>query len=284
VPTLDWKAIVALFVAPTTVLAVAGFAVKTVADHVISARFDESLEKLKAQQDRELEAFKGLLAENAQVHAEARAATRERDARVRAVLAQVAPATLDAINALSARLDNILRQELYNALQPGFTRVAGWSMTHAYARDSTQFAFARFFAARVRLCAFLGDEEFKQDGQREAFVGKLYAATKPLSDWPFAPSSPADSTDDAQLFFQDQDAIGAMLIDRADKAIRTLDYAEFLLKAHDSKQVELGRALANLDAVLRAARPNSVAWRRLEALQRNFEDLRMACTEVLRTP
>lgn len=290
---IDWKAIVALIVTPTAIVAMVGWAAKAFVEQSLKNLFARSLVAIKAEKDRELEEFKETaqqrlatleanLEARAAIAQEGRATARDRDERVRLALIQVAAPARDAIDGLLRRLENILRDDLHYALDPSYAPTTGWSMTHRHALESTTYAFAKYFALRTKLCAVLGDEVFNAQGDREAFVQKLYAATQPLSRWPLGGlelSGPPEK--DLQVFTLEQDAIGGAMTLRDGSNARILEYSELLQALNQPADKHLKDVLGPLRSFLTQAHPGTRVWGRLELLEAALHQLRKDCDQIL---
>lgn len=259
-------------------LAVASLA-KSVSGGVVKGHFDRAMLELKTESAKEVEHWKTQLEITAEELREKRASVQSREARLRLIVLELSTPALETIQSLARRLDNILEDKLDEALVPDFVPPAGWSMTHEYARASTLYVFARYFALRTRLCERLGNELFKADGERDAFVKQLYDTGDFLSAFPLsALDALGDSSEDAQVFTLQQDAIGAAITVPTHGEPRVMNFTEFLAAQEGAPLVAV---LKPLDLFLQKACRLHRVRRRLALFATALKGVRVSCTEVL---
>ena len=201
--------------------------------------------------------------------------------RIREEVLQWANPVLDTIRSLESRLKNILKDDLYRALDPAVARKrrpvrADWAIDHRYTLESTTFLFAEFFAWFWRLRQELSLELFESQEAKKGFDDALWAVAKSLSDWPV---DLGDQGTDAQVFVLQQRAIGEFLIQRDGDSLRVAGYPEFL-SLQDSSSRFL-HVLTPLKALLEGLEPDTKRYRRLQNTHEALGALRLQAEALL---
>jgi len=119
---------------------------------------------------------------------------RQREARQERIREEVLRWTnpiLGAVEGLESRLENILNDGLYLALDPrhaGEKRPAhlDWAASYNYTMPSTLFLFAEYFAWIRLLQERLSFELFESQDTKDRFFAATWSVTKALASWPRA--------------------------------------------------------------------------------------------------
>lgn len=205
----------------------------------------------------------------------------QRKERLREQVLRWANPILDTVTSLESRLGNILDDSLYLALEPKAKKDRpvheDWAMDLAYARESTVFLFADYFAWVQLLRERLSFELFESQETKDAFFASLWNVSGALSRWPDAKVTGAGH--DTQVFALQQRAIGELLILRDADSPRVMGYPAFLAAGKDDGR--FAEILAPLDRLLSGVTPETKRWRRLENTRDALDDLKALCDELL---
>lgn len=197
------------------------------------------------------------------------------DDRIRAEIVKWANPILGAVNALQARLSNILEHDAYVALHRGFHR-DGWSMTYEYFIRSTLYAFAEYFCWVRMLEERMSFELFRNQDQKNVVFSAFTKVAEALRSFP----PPFEcSGKDAQLFMFQQRAIGEMMMRDVEGRPACMPFHEFELKLGESK---FNRHLEPLRSLLDGLSPTAdCRWVRLQLTYQKLQDLSVVCRDLL---
>lgn len=204
---------------------------------------------------------------------------KDKDERIRGEILRWANPILGAVEDLRARLDNILRQYGFVALNPEYEETAQWSISFDYFIHSTLYLFGAFFAYAEALRDELSFELFRDQEEKTELLRALASVGTALSIFP----PPYECTGgDRQVFRLEQRSIGSMVL-REDDRTRCISYPDFQDRLSDEKFM---RTFAPLRKLLECAEPrsNDCRWKRLEAVDVALAQVDAACRKVLQPP
>jgi hypothetical protein len=201
--------------------------------------------------------------------------------RIREEVLRWANPVLDTVRSLESRLRNILKDDLYLALNPRVAKKPrpvreDWAIDYKYTLESTTFLFAEFFAWFWRLRQELSLELFESQEAKKGFDDALWAVARSLSDWP---ADLGDNGTDAQVFVLQQRAIGEFLIQRDGEELRVAGYPEFLRLQESSSQFV--HVLVPLKILLEGLQPDTKRYRRLQNTHEALGALRVQAEALL---
>jgi hypothetical protein len=252
---------------------------------LLQSRIDQGLKAqelaLKLRLDTEMAAINDRLQREREAQARHADASLARAERLRAEVARWANPIRGAVLDLKARLNNMLNDDAYLALQrqPVKPIDPRWSIDPGYFVPSTLYLFCQYFHWVRRLQMELGFELFEQHTEKDDFMAKLLAVSQALSDWPVTPRCEGS---DRQVFSLQQRALGEAMTVRAE-AGRCLGYDEFLMQMEDAPLADL---LLPLQALLQDLdpRPDDCRWPRLERVLAALQALDDHTRSVLQRP
>jgi len=303
---MDWSAVVESVVAKVGGTAVVALFLWWLARLVIRKSFDAGLEGLKAElkvrgeteiantkhefarqlqtekleherqlQERQQEADRAR--DELQQRIRDDAATRE---RVREEIQRWANPAIDAVRSLEHRLDNILTDGGWTALDPAFRPPPDWSADHDYFLYTTMFVVAQYLCWARRLELELSAELLRAQGDEKRFVDALIMVSKTLGDYPPKPPFPGAGPD-RQLFRVQQQAIGELMATRGRGARGCIGYAAFRRRL---ARGDFDPHAAPLRDLLLGLKPNDQRYARLGATHVAIRKLEAECSRVLRLP
>lgn len=239
----------------------------------VRAEAAAALARQTAEQGRALERLKADLSREGQS-----------EAQIRAEIRRWSNPILAAVDGLIGRLENVVADGGYVALQPQATPPADWSVTYDYFLPSTVYLFAQYFCWTELLRQELSFQLFETQADKDAFFTAQLDAGRCLSSWPIAQLDPqAPSACDAQVFALQQRQMGEALIVQGERGQACMSYAAFTLRwRNDSDFLNHFKPLKDF---LQELSPNLPArWRRLEEMTRKLYAVRSACRRVLQLP
>jgi hypothetical protein len=251
-------------------------------EHSLKKRADDELEAIKTRANKDLESLKDNLQRERDAVNRAADVSRARDDRIRTEIQRWANPILDAVRALTSRLQNILHRQGNIALSETGSQAipTNWSISYDYFMPSTLYLFCQYFYWVRRLQGELTFELFTSHAEKDEFFERLWRVTDALGDWPAPP--PACTGMDQQLFTLQQRVLGESMFVRQDDR-RCMGYDEF-------KEIWEEQPLADHLAPLRAMLEKlsndhrDCRWRRLEAVRVALDGLDQHCTKLLRLP
>jgi hypothetical protein len=266
----------------TALLAAIAWLVQALVKTVLARDLKSFENDIKGKADQELAILRAQL-KSAHDH-QGRAADAEaaRDERIRAEILKWANPILGAVADLSRRLDNILKNSGYLALQksPAKPIPHNWSISYDYFMPSTLYLFCQYFYWVRRLQIDLSFELFAHQTDKDTFLDKVGKVSSALGQWPLASNSNPTGTD-MQLFTLQQRLLGDAVTVRQDNR-RCMGYDEFV-DVWD--EAPLADHLAPLRALLdELDADNSWRWIRLNSVLAGLQGLEEHCRLILRAP
>jgi hypothetical protein len=195
--------------------------------------------------------------------------------RIRREIVAWANPIQDAAISLERRLANILEDEGYKALQPGYT-TADWSITYDYFLSSTMFLFGQYFCWIQMLRLELNFELFRTQKEKVALFDKIDEVSKALGNYPPAYSGTGNDT---QVFRLQQRGVGELLARRTEGKRACQTYSRFTAKISGAEYQAMFNAVFLL---VDRVGPGEKRWKRLEATHTALKDLIANCGEVLK--
>ncbi len=242
-------------------------------------RLNKELESHKSELQTEIENHKSELNKHLESHKSGLRKDDEREARIRDEALKWANPILGSVRQLRYRLGNILDNEGWVALEPGFTQ-DDWSMTYEYFMSSTLYAFATYFHWVERLEAAMSFELFETQEEKDRLLGAIAAVSRALGSYP--PNFECDG-EDAQVFRYQQQAIGEALILRSSgdsTSARCMNHDEFLRALTQGDSLET--RLSPLRSLIEEVNPGSgCRWQRLEEVRKHLLELEGVCASLL---
>jgi hypothetical protein len=131
----------------------------------------------------------------------------QRKERIREEVLRWANPILGSVRSLGSRLENILDQDLYVALdrKAEWSLSEDWAIDRVYAVESTLFVFAEYFAWVQLLHEKMSFELFESEETKDEFFDAVWKVSGALSKWPDTRVKGKDR--DAQVFVLQQRAI-----------------------------------------------------------------------------
>jgi hypothetical protein len=205
----------------------------------------------------------------------------QRQERIRLEVLRWANPILGSVRSLRSRLENILDQDLYVALdrKAKWSLSEDWAMDRVYAVESTLFVFAEYFAWVQLLHERMSFELFESEETKDKFFNAVWKVSGALSKWP--DSRVKGKGRDAQVFVLQQRAIGELLIVRDGENPRVLGYADFLERRNKPPLKDM---LAPLDALLSGLEKGTKRWQRLQNTRTALVELEQRCNMLLGRP
>jgi hypothetical protein len=201
----------------------------------------------------------------------------QRKERIREEVLRWANPILGSVRSLGSRLENILDQDLYVALdrKAEWSLSEDWAIDRVYAVESTLFVFAEYFAWVQLLHEKMSFELFESEETKDEFFDAVWKVSGALSKWP--DTRVKGKGRDAQVFVLQQRAIGELLI-RRDGDPRVLGYADFLERRDEPPLKDM---LAPLEALLSRLEKDSKRWQRLQNTRTALVELEGHCNVLL---
>jgi hypothetical protein len=112
----------------------------------------------------------------------------QRQERLRLEVLRWANPILGSVRSLRSRLENILDQDLYVALdrKAEWSLSEDWAIDRVYAVESTLFVFAEYFAWVQLLHEKMSFELFESEETKDEFFDAVWKVSGALSKWPDA--------------------------------------------------------------------------------------------------
>ena len=226
--------------------------------------FQKEILKEKAKADQQAEIFHQTL--------QSEEAVKE---RIRSQILRWANPVLNAVQSLESRLNNILDDDGYMALDDAHPQPdPNWSANYEYFSNSSMYLFAQYFCW-VRLVELeFSSEIFQKNDTKDRFFGALIEVSKALGVYP---RNYQGVDPDLQLFRLQQQAIGESMISHKDKH-QCIGYSYFLLNLRDAGVSSLVQPLKDL---LDSIRPGEKRWQRLQDARKSVTHLRAECEALL---
>ena len=203
----------------------------------------------------------------------------QKEERIRQEVLRWANPILGSVKGLRLRLDNILDDDLYLALDPKGKRWpldANWAIDRDYALESTLFVFAEYFAWVQLLHERMSFELFETQATKDEFLDAIWKVSGTLSRWP--DPRVGGGGQDTQVFVLQQRAIGELLIVREGDTPRVLGYPDFLARKDKPPFKEM---LAPLEALLLRLEKGTKRWQRLANTRAALVELEARCNVLL---
>lgn len=202
---------------------------------------------------------------------------KDRTERIRTEILRWANPILGAVQDLRGRLDNILRQEGYFALNPEYRETLQWSISYDYFIQSALYLFSIYFAYAEALREELSFELFRDQEEKRELFSALASVGKALGDFP--PPYPCTGGD-RQVFHLEQRSIGTVVL-REDDRTRCISYPDFQDKLSNDKKFNLN--FSPLRKLLDGVEPDSgnCRWKRLEAVDAALAQVNVVCRKIL---
>jgi hypothetical protein len=202
----------------------------------------------------------------------------QRQERLRLEVLRWANPILGSVRSLRSRLENILDQDLYVALdrKAEWSLSEDWAIDRVYAVESTLFVFAEYFAWVQLLHEKMSFELFESEETKDEFFDAVWKVSGALSKWPDARVEGKGR--DAQVFVLQQRAIVELLIVRDGELPRVLGYADFLERRGKPPLKDM---LAPLEALLSGLEKDSKRWQRLQNTRTALGELEGRCNVLL---
>lgn len=272
--------IIKFFGGSAILIAAAAWLTRQLMGDLLARDLRKFAEDLKAKSARELESFRADLQQKRDVALQDAEAASGKNERIRAEILRWANPILGIVGDLKHRLDNILKDAGYLALQqsPATPLPANWSVSYDYMLPSTLYLFCHYFYWVRRLQEELSFELFESHADKDAFLVKLRAVGDALGTWPL-PKEPRMCTGtDVQVFKMQQRLLGEAGTVRGEGS-RCLGYDEFLELWEEPPLADylgpLRRLLDGLDD------PTSCRWQRLELVSSAIAGLENHCQQIL---
>lgn len=242
----------------------------------------QALDQARFEFDKELLARRGEIDFMRDAVKYANESDQQRQARLHAQIQRWANPILSAINDLSHRLDNILR-DAYPTLSPGWKAPPQWSADHDYFMTSTMYYFAQYFCWVRMMQLDIGHELFRSSDDMDAFAGKIEDVANHLSRYPFdRQDAPAAASKDRQVFRLQQRAIGELLLESPEPGRPLMSFKDFVDCCSDDDKPRWRRHLAPLRAFLMDLGPaDDQRWARLQAMRTELVEFRRMCNAIL---
>lgn len=204
---------------------------------------------------------------------------KERYERIRSEVLRWANPILGAVEDLRWRLDNILRQASYLALNPEYKETPQWSISYDYFIHSTLYLFGVYFAYAEALREELSFELFRDQEEKTELFSALASVGTALSGFP---PPYLCSGGDRQVFHLEQRSIGSVVL-RIDDRTRCISYPDFQDKLSNE---DFRLTFSPLQKLLESVEPNpdNCRWKRLEAVYTALAQVDEVCRKVLRPP
>jgi hypothetical protein len=211
---------------------------------------------------------------------------KEKEDRIREEIAQWANPILGAVNDLERRLNNILNEYGYLALDKNYRDKINpnWSVTYEYFMLSTIYFFAQYFAWIQMLQEKLSFELFQSEQTENEFFIAVNAVSSALGSFPH-PALKDCSGGDRQVFRLQQRAIGELLILRDSNPPRCISYPDFQRRLEEEETFK--RHLEPLNTLLEKVSPkydDNCRWGRLVEMRKALIKLNEQCRQVLKLP
>jgi hypothetical protein len=206
---------------------------------------------------------------------------RDRKSRIRHEILRWANPILGAVGDLRARLNNIVHDGAYVALDPSWDPESNpnWSISHDYFMCSTLYLFANYFARTRMLEETLSFGFFSSQAEKDRLFDALRDVSSALSAYP--PAYKCFGLD-VEVFHLQQRALGALIIHRENDKERCWTYPEFI---DGIKKAEISVHFDSLRGLLESVRPDEgCRWRRLIETNRALAELDTVCRELLDLP
>jgi hypothetical protein len=202
---------------------------------------------------------------------------KDRYERIRMEILRWANPILGAVEDLRWRLDNILRQKGYLALNPEYKETPHWSISYDYFFHSTLYLFGVYFAYAEALREELSFELFQDQEEKKELFSALASVGTALSGFP----PPYRCTGgDRQVFHLEQRSIGSVVL-RAEDRTRCISYPDFRDKLSSEKfNLTFSPVRQLLEGV--EPSPDNCRWKRLEAVNTALAQVDEVCRKVLR--
>ncbi len=252
----------------TVVIAILGFGGKQIFAHLLKAHLEELKSELKHKSEVLLAQHKKAL--------DIKAAT---DERIRREVVRWANPIFNSVKDLQCRLNNILEDEGYKALDPATASTdSQWSMTYEYFMESTLYLFGQYFCWVHMLTQELSLELFHTSADKERFAAARYAVSGALGDYP--PSFPVHGTGyDRQVFHFQQRAIDEMLSVSHKGSRSCVAFPKYATKRSEA---EFTVAFDPLRQLLDKVKPGERRWERFCATREALINLFSACETLLK--
>ncbi|HUK19734.1 MAG TPA: hypothetical protein VLW65_25115 [Bryobacteraceae bacterium] len=269
----DWFADFLKYITGTSVVAaIAGWVLK----HYIETQSKADLKRFELDLKHSHEESLASLKQKLETQAKS-------DERIKREIVLWANPILDAAISLEKRLHNILKDEGYKALDPGYTP-AEWSITSAYMVPSTLYLFGRYFCWIQLLRLELSFELFRSSKEKDEFFKSIDAVAGALGNYP--PSYDAQNKpvyydgdgSDTQVFRLQQQGIGELLTVRRKDGRACQSYAHFCSKFADATYQNL---LGPVYRLIECVTPSQKRWRRLMAVDDALGRLIAHCNALL---
>lgn len=268
---MNWTALLETLGGTAIMIAAVAWLSRTLVGQLLKKEYEQFKSDLTTQHKRELKKFER------QLESEASA-----EDRIRQEILRWANPVLEAVLHLQSRLDNILHDHAYPALDKNFDGMLKetWSISYAYLMPSTLYSFASFFAWVRMLRERMSFELFRNHKEKDRFYAAIRGVQDALSDWP--PHGYECSGPDTQVFTMQQRAIGEMLIVPNANKPECMSYHAFLSKwTTDAFQSRLSPLCLLLEGLQPA---DKCRWKRLQATLSKVHALRQCCEELLQLP
>ncbi|GAA1312421.1 hypothetical protein Psi02_80160 [Planotetraspora silvatica] len=201
---------------------------------------------------------------------------KEKTDRIREEVLRWSNPILSAVQDLRGRLKNIIHDDGYVALDPGFEKQGNWSITHDYMVRSTLYLFGVYFAFTGAMRDSLSFELFESQAEKEKMLAALVNVGRTLSDFP---ASHGCSGQDSQVFYIQQRAMGMEMLSEHDRH-QCISYPEFVRKLREADFVDTFAPLEQL-VVSVSPSPTDCRWLRLHAVDNALAELEAVCRMVL---
>lgn len=211
---------------------------------------------------------------------------KEKEDRIRESIVQWANPILGAVRDLLGRLENILNQEGYLALDENYRDKINpdWSVTYEFFMGSTLYLFAQYFAWVQMLREKLSFELFQSEHTKDEFFTAVDRVGSALGSFPH-PALAGCNGEDKQVFRLQQRAIGELLILPNGQRPQCMSYPDFLKQLEEVETFK--RHLEPLRVLLEKVNVNprnNCRWERLVEMSKALSKLEKQCQKVLTLP
>ncbi len=200
------------------------------------------------------------------------------ETRIRSEIIRWANPLGAAINNLYYRLDNILCNNAYFALNERNISLINpnWSINYEYFFNSTIYLFSQYFAWTRILEEEINIEFFHSPRERDKLYNAIEKVRSCLSSYPLKTSCKGK---DYQVFALQQRAIAELLIIKENDTRRCMGYPEFLMKIGDEESFKYH--LKPLKDFIENISPDEdCRWKRLIMATEALSELRMTMEEL----
>lgn len=287
---VDWDAIITALTTTAVIVAALTGAAAFLGKSIVSWLTSRDLEHFKAQLAAEktftLEQIKS---ERASVLEELKSELQQQTKRQDHISLEIRrwsnPVSL-SLDSLIGRLENILDEEGYVALEPTAVTPPGWSITHDYFLMSTLFIFGQYFCWTQLMRERVSFEIFEGNEEADKFFALHLNAGRTISSFPLSEvlyeELGEDIANDMQVFLQQQRQMGEVMIvtDRLSHG-GCLRYSEFV-ERWMNRNTPVNLAFTPLQEFLTGVSPSrKIRWRRLQDLLTELRTLRSVVVDIL---